>query len=182
MRRSGALLLFLLLAASACRSGPAECPLDAPAARAMRAAEAEAQLEALGAGFFTVASFRAVDEDLVRWQDIGSLEGASTEEKRLVFRRLRFEAEAVFTGAGLPRDPLGAAAPSLTWEAVNRNEELLRLVRPRGRSPGDREVVSAWAIFDVTGPDTTRFRCFDDQDREELVPVRGCPDGRGGSR
>ncbi|MFH1531383.1 MAG: hypothetical protein ABIK09_11710 [Pseudomonadota bacterium] len=176
--RAGVALLTLF---AACGRGPVECPGDTEAARAVRAASAEAHLRALGEGFFTVASFRTVDEDLVHWKDVDVMEGASTEEKRLVFYRLRFEAELVFSGVDLPPHPLQAALPVPTWDAVNRNEELLRLVRPRGRSPGDREIVSARAIFDVTGPETTCFRAFDEQEREQLVPFAGCPDGRGGA-
>ncbi len=174
-------LIGLLLLFTACRGGPAECPGAAPAAQAARAASAEAELAALGVGIFTVASFEVLGEDLVRWQDIGTMEGASTEERRLVFYRLRFAAELVFSGAPLPHHPLRDAGPSPTWDVVDRNATLLRLLVPRGRSAGDRERVEAYAVFDVTGPETARFRAFDDQARAQLVPHEGCPDGRGGA-
>lgn len=173
--------LAVLALLMGCRGDLAVCPGDGEEARAARAAEVRARLAALGEGIFTVDSFRVMTEDLVRWQDPVTLEGASTEEKRLVFRRVRFEAGLVFPDGGdLPRHPFRAALPAPTWETVNRNSELLRITHPRGRSPGHREAVAAWAIFDVTGPGTVRFRGFDDKDRDVLVPTEGCPDGRGG--
>lgn len=174
--------MVLLILLAGCHGESNECAGDATASKAARAVEAETRLAILGEGIFTVTSFAVLDDEPVRWQDPETLEGASTEEKRLVFYRLRFEAELVFSGADIPRHPLRAALPAPTWDAVNRNAELLRIAHPRGRSPGDREAVSAWAIFDVTGSDTVRFRGFDDKDREQLVPHEGCPDGRGGTR
>ncbi len=170
--------LFILI--TSCRGGPAECPGDAPAAKAERAAAAEAQLVALGAGYFTVASFDVVAEERVRWQDPEPLDGASTEEKRLVFYRVRFEAELVLTGVEGPRGSFPASLQEPTWDAVSRNAALLRVGLPPRSAVGDRVEAAAWAIFDVTGPETTRFRGFDDQERDQLVPHEGCPDGRGG--
>jgi hypothetical protein len=173
-------LIGMLLLVTSCQGASTECPGGTPAARAARAATAEAQLAALGEGLFTVASVEVRGEELVRWLDAGTLEGASTEETRLVFYRLRIAAELVFTGAPLPDHPLRGLAGTRTWDAVDRRATLLRVARPRGRTTGDRERVELYAIFDVTGPATSRFRTFDDAEHPELVPLDGCPDGRGG--
>ena len=174
------LIGVVLVLLASCRGGPTECPGDAPAARAARAAAAHEALVALGAGFFTVASFDVVHEDRVRWQPSQTLEGASTEEKRLVFYRVRFDAILVPTGADGPRDSFPASLEAPTWEKVQRNAELLRVGLPPRSAPGRRVEISAYAVFDVTGPGTVTFRGFDDRDREELVPHPECPDGRGG--